>query len=96
MKKYIFFLLSVFVSCLFSQNSNLFFHGERQPLKIGDKAPDFIVNTDQNAIRSFIMPYMKDIVIMSFWNTDSYLSRYYNKQMINMEKKYKHILIVEK
>ena len=89
MKKIILFLFLMIIPKVWSQNSTLFFSGKKEPLKVGDKAPDFIVTTDANAIRSFIMPYMKDIVVMSFWSSDNFLSRYYNKELIELEKKYK-------
>lgn len=45
-------------------------NAQQMALKVGDKAPDFIVNVDENTIQSYLLPHMKHLVLLHFWTTD--------------------------
>jgi outer membrane protein OmpA-like peptidoglycan-associated protein len=59
-------------------------------LRTGDQAPFFIVNVQDNGIRSFTMPYMRRIVLLHFWSTESFTSRMQNKYLKRVTQKYRN------
>ncbi len=83
MKHTLFILLFFIFTRLFSQG------GSENILKIGDKAPDFILTVGDNSIQSFIMPYMKRIILVHFWNKDNFTSQFYSKNLRQIYKRYR-------
>ena len=60
------------------------------PLNVGDKAPDFIVNTDENTIQSYLLPHMKHIVLLHFWTTDMPLVKQENLYLKRLLARYEN------
>jgi outer membrane protein OmpA-like peptidoglycan-associated protein len=82
MVKKIFILIALLFGKLFSQTEPVL-------LKVGDKAPAFILNLHGNSIQSFIMPHLNQIVILHFWSSENYTSRNYGKQLNHLAQRYK-------
>ncbi len=61
-------------------------------LKVGDKAPSFILNLQQNAIQSFPMPYIGRIVLVHFWNSTVTKSKMANKFLNRLAGRYKNAM----
>ncbi|MDX2173053.1 MAG: OmpA family protein [Bacteroidota bacterium] len=61
-------------------------------LKVGDKAPAFILNMQQNSIQSFPMPYLGRIVLMHFWSSTVTKSKLSNKFLNRLAGRYKNAL----
>jgi outer membrane protein OmpA-like peptidoglycan-associated protein len=58
----------VFVLLLFL-GGRIFAQSDSLLIKVGDKAPSFVLTGQENSIQSFSMPYLKRIVLMHFWST---------------------------
>jgi outer membrane protein OmpA-like peptidoglycan-associated protein len=76
-------LLTILTIRAQSQDSTVYLH-------VGDQAPFFIVNIQDNGIRSFTMPYMRRIVLLHFWSTESFTSRMQNKYLKRVTRKYRN------
>lgn len=61
-------------------------------LKVGDKAPSFILTLQQNAIQSFPMPYLGRIVLIHFWSSTVTKSKANNKFLNRLAGRYKNAL----
>lgn len=59
-------------------------------LKVGDKAPSFILTLQQNSIQSFAMPYLNRIVLLHFWSSTVSKSKTYNKYLNRLAGRYKN------
>jgi len=57
-------------------------------IKVGARAPSFIMNTQANSIQSFNMPYMKKIVLLHFWAGGVNKSRLANKYLSRLVERY--------
>jgi len=61
-------------------------------LKVGDQAPSFVLNVQQNSIQSFNMPYLNRIVLLHFWSTNVAKSKANNKHLNRIAGRYKNAL----
>ncbi|MBK9284318.1 MAG: OmpA family protein [Sphingobacteriaceae bacterium] len=61
-------------------------------LKVGDKAPSFLINLQQNSVQSFNMPYMNRLVLLHFWSSSVGRSKVYNKTLNRIAGRYKNAL----
>ncbi len=61
-------------------------------LKVGDKAPAFLLNLQQNSIQSFSMPYLNRIVLIHFWSSSVSKSRANNKFLNRICGRYKNAM----
>lgn len=68
-----------------------FINGQ-QLIKIGDKAPTFLVNQQQNSIQSFSMPYLNRIVLLHFWSSTVSKSKQNNKFLNRLAGRYKNAM----
>jgi hypothetical protein len=82
-QKSLVFFIFVFIKT-FSQSGGL--------LKQGDHAPSFILNLEGNSIKSYVMPYMKHIVMLHFWSSDVITSKIYGKRLNSIAKRYDNAL----
>lgn len=83
MRKGIFIILFFAFGISFSQTTEL---------KVGDKAPPFILTLQQNAIQSFAMPYLNRIVLLHFWSSTVNKSKAYNKHLNRIAGRYKNAM----
>jgi outer membrane protein OmpA-like peptidoglycan-associated protein/thiol-disulfide isomerase/thioredoxin len=81
---YRFLVLLIF---LFSKS---FSQGDSLAVKVGSKAPSFILNLQENSIQSFTMPHMKRIVLLNFWSTNIKKCRQVNKHLNRLADRYKN------
>lgn len=58
-------------------------------IKVGDKAPSFVLTMQQNSTMGFSMPYMSRIVLLHFYSTSVSKSTFYNKPFNRLAKRYK-------
>jgi hypothetical protein len=56
----------------------------------GKKAPAFIVHLQANTIQSITFPYMNRIVLVHFWSTTNWYSRFMNDHLRRLAKRYKN------
>ena len=61
-------------------------------IKIGDKAPTFLINLQQNTIQAFSMPYMNRIVLLHFWSSTVSKSKQNNKFLNRLAHRYKNAI----
>ena len=61
-------------------------------LKYGDPAPSFIVTLEANSIQSYVMPYMKRLVLLHFWSSEVITSRNYGRQLNGLAKRYQNVV----
>jgi outer membrane protein OmpA-like peptidoglycan-associated protein/thiol-disulfide isomerase/thioredoxin len=59
-------------------------------LRPGSRAPNFILNLQENTIQSFTMPYMRRIVLLHFWSSNVKKSRTLNKYLNRLAQRYKN------
>ncbi|MCA6437815.1 MAG: OmpA family protein [Bacteroidetes bacterium] len=64
----------------------------QQLIKVGDKAPTFLVNLQQNSIQSFSMPYLNRIVLLHFWSSTVSKSKQNNKFLNRLTGRYKNAM----
>jgi len=64
----------------------------QQLIKVGDKAPTFLVNLQQNTIQSFSMPYLNRIVLLHFWSSTVTKSKQNNKFLNRLTGRYKNAM----
>ena len=61
-------------------------------LKVGDKAPAFVLNMQQGGIQGYSMPYLNRIILIHFWSSTVKKSRAYHKPLMRLYSKYKNAL----
>ncbi len=61
-------------------------------LKVGDKAPAFVLTMQQGGIQGYSMPYLNRIVLVHFWSSTVKKSRAYHKPLMRLYSKYKNAL----
>lgn len=77
---------------LFFISSCVMAQADGDGLKVGDIAPSFVLNVQQNSIQSFNMPYMNRIVLIHFWSTNVAKSKANNKFLNRIAGRYKNAL----
>lgn len=72
----------------------LFTHATSQKdsllVKAGTRAPSFILNLQENSIKSFTMPYLRHIVLLHFWSSNVKKSRTANRHLNRLAERYKN------
>lgn len=76
-------LFIVLSSGLFAQTDSLL-------IKVGSRAPSFILNLQENTIQSFNMPYMKRIVLLNFWSSNIKKTKTTNRYLNRLAERYKN------
>src|SRR3954470_4890477 len=84
MKRFVLLLFVLFVTRSYSQSSVF--------LRAGDHAPSFILTPDNNSIQSYVMPYMKRLVMLHFWSSDVITSKTYGQRLNTLTKRYKNAI----
>lgn len=58
-------------------------------IKLGDKAPSFVLTLPLNSTQGFSMPYQGRVVLLHFYSTSMSKSTFYNKPFNRLVKRYK-------
>lgn len=83
MKRICYCIILFFSICLFNAQGLI---------KIGDKAPTFLINLQQNTIQAFSMPYLNRIVLIHFWSSTVSKSKQNNKFLNRLAHRYKNAI----